>query len=45
MSVVALVIAPLLVVDEPASTGKADKSKVKIETVSKASTDTEVFVK
>jgi K(+)-stimulated pyrophosphate-energized sodium pump len=45
MSVVALVIAPLLVVDEPASTGKADKSKVKIETVSKASTDTEAFVK
>ena len=36
MSVVALVIAPLLVPDEPSSTGKKDESKPKIESVSKA---------
>ena len=40
MSVVALVIAPLLVPDEPSSTGKKDESKPKIETVSKVDTET-----
>ena len=43
MSVVALVIAPLLVPDEPAGTaGKADEAKPKIEVVSKVSTETVV---
>ncbi|HKZ37719.1 MAG TPA: sodium/proton-translocating pyrophosphatase, partial [Chryseolinea sp.] len=45
MSVVALVIAPLLAPDKPASTGKVDGSKVKIEAVSEASTDSEALVK
>ncbi|HET6539223.1 MAG TPA: sodium-translocating pyrophosphatase [Chryseolinea sp.] len=40
MSVVALVIAPLLVPDEPSSTGKKNESKPKIETVSKVDTET-----
>jgi K(+)-stimulated pyrophosphate-energized sodium pump len=40
MSVVALVIAPLLVPDEPAATGKADDAKPKTEVVSKVSSDT-----
>src|SRR5688572_20454621 len=40
MSVVALVIAPLLVPDEPSSTGKKDESKPKIESVSKVGTET-----
>jgi K(+)-stimulated pyrophosphate-energized sodium pump len=41
MSVVALVIAPLLVPDEPANTGKSDHAKPKVETVSQVSTNEE----
>ena len=40
MSVVALVIAPLLVPDEPSSTGKKDEAKPKIESVSKVDAET-----
>ena len=40
MSVVALVIAPLLVPDEPSTTGKKDESKPKIETVTKVDAET-----
>jgi K(+)-stimulated pyrophosphate-energized sodium pump len=41
MSVVALVIAPLLVPDEPANTGKSDHARPKVETVSQVSTNEE----
>jgi K(+)-stimulated pyrophosphate-energized sodium pump len=41
MSVVALVIAPLLVPEESTSTGKVDDSKTKIETVGEASIEIE----
>ena len=37
MSVVALVIAPLLVPDKPANTGKSEQAKPKVETVSQVS--------
>lgn len=45
MSVVALVIAPLLVVEEEATTSKADQSKPKIEQVSNTSVGVESSLK
>jgi K(+)-stimulated pyrophosphate-energized sodium pump len=45
MSVVALVIAPLLVPDDATKTSKANDAKPKVETVSEASVEVETSVK
>ena len=45
MSVVALVIAPLLVPDDATKTSKTNDAKPKVETVSEASVEVERLVK